>query len=167
MAATIQPSRQWLPAALCALAVAACIFSAYPFAETGITDDFSYIWSARVLAESGKITFNGWAAPMLGWQLLPGALFVKLFGFSFTIVRCTTLLVAMTTAFLFHRSLVRAGINTWNAAIGTLTLALSPMYLVISFSFLSDMWCLFALVLCFYACLRALHQPLIAQPFPG
>jgi hypothetical protein len=71
---------------------------------------------------------------MIGFQLLPAALFIKLFGFSFTIVRLTTLMAAMATAFLFQRSMVRAGINEWNATAGTLTLVLSPMFLVLSFS---------------------------------
>ena len=36
---------------------------------------------------------------MLLWQLYLGAAFIKLFGFSFTIVRMTTLLVAVVLAF--------------------------------------------------------------------
>jgi hypothetical protein len=153
--AQTKTSHRW-PAILCAVAVGLCILAAWPFAETGITDDFSYIYTAGVLARTGHLVFNGWGEPMLGWQLLPAALLIKLFGFSFTIVRVSTLAVAMLTAFLFQRSLVRAGIREWNATIGALTLALSPMYLVLSFGFLTDMWCVFALVFCFYACLRAL-----------
>ena len=98
---------------------------AWPFAEMGMGDDFSYIRSAQVLAATGHVMFNGWGAPMIGFQLLPAALFIKLFGFSFTIVRLTVLLAAMATAFLFQRSMVRAGINEWNATAGTLTLVLS------------------------------------------
>jgi hypothetical protein len=144
-------------AGLCALSAAVCVLMAWPFAEMGMGDDFSYIRSAQVLADTGHIALNGWGAPMAIFQLLPAALFIKLFGFSFTIVRLTTLLVAMATAFLFQRAMVRAGINEWNATAGTLTLALSPMYLQLSFSFFTDMWCLFAIVFCFYACLHALQ----------
>lgn len=146
-----------LSAILCAAALAACVLAARPFAETGMTDDFSYIRSAQVLAETGHVVFNGWATTMVGWQLFPAALFIKLFGFSFTIVRLTTLLTAMATAVLFQRSMVRVGINEWNSAVGTLTLVLSPLALAVTFSFLTDMWSLFALIFCFYTCLRALQ----------
>ena len=70
-----------LTAVLCALTLAACVLAARPFAETGMNDDFSYIRTAQVFADTGHIVFNGWGAPMLGWQVLPAALFIKLFGF--------------------------------------------------------------------------------------
>ena len=65
---------------------------------------------------------------MLGWQLYFGALFVKLFGFSFTAVRFGTVVEAMATAFLLQRTFVRAGLNSWNATLATMTFVLSPLY---------------------------------------
>ncbi len=53
-----------LPFVLCALALAACVLGAWLFAETGMTDYFSYVRSARVLAETGHVVFNGWATTM-------------------------------------------------------------------------------------------------------
>jgi hypothetical protein len=151
-------ARRWrVEAMLCALAVAICVLASWPFAETGMTDDFSYIRTAQVFAATGHIVFNGWASAMLGWQLLPAAVLIKVFGFSFTIVRVTTLLVAMATAFLMQRTMVRAGAREWNATVGTLTMMLSPLMLPLSFNFLSDMWSLFSILLCLYGCLRALE----------
>ena len=117
------------PALLCAFVLLVCAFATFPFAEVGLTDDWSYVQSARVLAQTGHIVYNGWATAMLGWQLYLGALFVKLFGTSFTAVRASTLLVALITAFLMQRTFVRAGINSRNATIGTLALVLSPLFL--------------------------------------
>src|SRR5580692_7193080 len=136
---------------------AICALTVRPFAETGINDDWSYIRTAELLAKSGKIVYNGWATAMLGWQLYLGALFVKLFGFSFTAVRASTLIVAMATAFLLQRTLVRAGIRDWNATLATLTLVLSPLFLPLVFSFMSDVSGVFCVVLCLYMCLRALQ----------
>jgi hypothetical protein len=151
-------ARRWrVEAMLCALAVAICVLASWPFAETGMTDDFSYIRTAQVFAATGHIVFNGWASAMLGWQLLPAAVLIKVFGFSFTIVRVTTLLVAMATAFLMQRTMVRAGAREWNATVGTLTMMLSPLMLPLSFNFLSDMWSFFSILLCLYGCLRALE----------
>jgi hypothetical protein len=128
----------------------------YPVAEIGMNDDWSYIKSAQILAQTGHIVYNGWAAPMLGWQLFLGALFARLFGPSFTAIRASTLLVALATAFLLQRTFVRAGVNSRNASIGTLTLALSPLFLSLALSYMNDIYGLFCIVLCMYSLLRAL-----------
>ena len=64
----------------------------------GISDDGPYILMAQTLASTGRIVYNGWAAAMIGWQLYIGAAFIKLFGFSFTAVRMSTLLVSLAAA---------------------------------------------------------------------
>ena len=94
---------------------------------------------------------------MLGWQLYLGAAFIKLFGYSLTTVRMSTLIVAMALAFVLQRTLVRANISERNATIGTLALVLSPLYLMLSVTFMTDIHGLFAIVLCLYGCLRALQ----------
>lgn len=147
-----------LPALFCAFAVLLCELISRPYAAMGICDDPAYIFSAHTLAMTGHIVYVGAAAAMLGAQLYIGAAFIKLFGFSFTVVRLGTLLVAMATAFLTHRTMVRSGISERNATIGTLTLAVSPLFLVLSMTFMSDMYGLFAVVICMYCCLRALQS---------
>jgi hypothetical protein len=57
-----------------------------------------------------------------------------------------------------YETVVRAGINERNAIIGTLALVLSPLYLMLSVTFMSDIHGLFAIVLCLYGCLRALQS---------
>jgi hypothetical protein len=147
-----------IPALFCALAVLLCELVARPYADMNICDDGPYILMARTLATTGHIVYNGWAAAMIVLQLYLGAAFIKLFGFSFTTVRMSTLLVAMLLAFALQRTLVRAGISERNATIGTLALVLSPLYLMLSVTFMSDIIGLFAIVLCLYGCLRALQS---------
>ncbi len=96
---------------LCALAVLFCELLAKPFANMGVMDDGAYVPIARALAATGHIAYTGWATPMLGLQLYLGAAFIKLFGFSFSAVRMSTLLVAVAMAFVFQRTLVRVGIT--------------------------------------------------------
>ncbi len=146
-----------LPALFCALAVLFCALISRPYTTVGVWDDGPYILMAQHLAETGRVVYNGWAAPMLGWQLYLGAAFIKLFGFSFTTVRMSTLLVSMLLAFLLERTLVRGGINERNATIGTLALVLSPLYLILSVTYMSDIFGIFAAVVCLYCCLRALQ----------
>ena len=144
-----------MQALLCSIAVVACVLVSHPFAEMGVNDDWSYVWSAKLLAETGHIHYSGWAQPILGWQLYLAALLIKLFGFSFSVVRIAVLLIAATTAFFLQRSFVRAGLTTANASMGTLCLVLSPLYLPLAFIFMSDLGGFFSVVLCLYGCLRA------------
>jgi Dolichyl-phosphate-mannose-protein mannosyltransferase len=129
-----------------------------PFASIGINDDWSYIWTARVLAETGHLVYNGWAAMTLGWLAYLGAAFIKLFGFSFTVVRSSGMVVSLLCAALMQRIFVRLGVTEWTADVATLTLVLSPLFLPLAFSFMTDVPGLFILVLCVYCCIRALQS---------
>ncbi|MGC9199016.1 MAG: ArnT family glycosyltransferase [Acidobacteriaceae bacterium] len=146
-----------LPALLCALAVLLCELASRPYAEMGVSDDGPYVLIAQKLAATGHIVYNGWASPLLGWQLYLGATFIKLFGFSFTSLRMSTLLVAVAVAWLLQRTAALAGVNERNAALGTLALVLSPLYLMLAVTYMTDIFGLFAVVACLYGCLRALR----------
>jgi hypothetical protein len=150
--------RYRIPALSCAFAVLLCELIARPYANMGVCDDGPYILVAQHLAATGHVVYNGWSAAMLLWQLCLGAAFIKLFGFSFTTVRMSTLLVAIALAFVLQRALVLAGATERNSTIGTLALVLSPLYLELSVTFMSDIHGLFAIVLCLYGCLRALRS---------
>ncbi len=144
-------------AVVCAATLLVCYFVIQPYAEIGFADDWSYIKTAQLLAQTGHIVYNGWASPMLGWQLYFGALFIKLFGFSFTVVRFCTVIEAMATAFLLQRTFVRAGLNSWNATLTTMTFVLSALYLPLAFTFLTDISGVLCIVACLYMCLRAVQ----------
>ena len=149
--------KRYLPAIACAATPLFCYFLIRPYAEMGIGDDWSYIKTAQVLAQTGHIVYNGWGSPMLGWQAYFAAFFIKLFGFSFTAVRFSTVIEAMATAWLLQRTAVRAGLNSWNATLATLTLVSSSLYLPLAYTFKSDVAGLLCLVACLYMCLRALQ----------
>jgi Dolichyl-phosphate-mannose-protein mannosyltransferase len=145
------------PPLLCVLALICCLVIADPMLRMGVDDDFSYMWMAKRLAETGHVIYNGWTEPMVGWQLYLGAFFIKLFGFSFTILRVSILLLAIPTIVLMHRLFLRFGLNEWNATLATLTISISPLFLPLSFSFMSDIPGLLLLVLCLYSCVRAIQ----------
>jgi hypothetical protein len=149
--------RSRIPALLCALAVLICELASYPFATMSICDDGPYILMARTFAETGHIVYNGWAAAMIVSQLYLAGLFINFFGFSYTTARMSTLLLAVLMAYLLQRTLVQAGCSERNATLGTLTAVLSPLYLMLSATFMSDIIGLFAIIICLYGCLRALR----------
>ena len=111
-------------------------------------DDWVYIWSARVLADTGHVVYAGWATAIVGWQLYLGAVFIKLFGFSFTAVRASVVLLALICAALLHRIFLRLGLGDWNASIATLSVVLSSVFLPLATTFMSDVPGLFAILVC-------------------
>ena len=149
-------SNKYLPAIACALSPLFVYIVIRPLAEIGIIDDWSYIKTAQILAQTGHIVYNGWATAMLGWQLYFGALFIKAFGFSFTAVRFATVIESMATAFLLQRTFVRAGLNAWNATLATMVFIFSPLCIALEFTFLTDISGVLCIVACLYMCLRAL-----------
>lgn len=140
---------------ICSCIVSVCVLLTYPVAEMGFQDDWSYIRTALEFARTGHFVYNGWATAMLGWIIPWSALFIKLFGFSFTLVRFSMLPVTMACVYLFHANLVRFGIRDRDAVLGTLTLGLSPIFLPMAASYMTDVAGLFVIVLCLYLCQRA------------
>lgn len=140
---------------LCALAVVACVLIANPTANIPFIDGFSYAKTALVFAHTGNVAYNGWATAMLGWLIPWGAFFIKAFGFSFNVTRMSMLPIDVATVYLFYQILRRFGLNDGNAILGTLALALSPLFLPLAASFMTDVPGLFVIVICIYMCQRA------------
>lgn len=141
---------------LCAALVMVCLVAAWPFAEIGINDDWSYLLTTQAFAHTHHFIYNGWAAPMLGWQALWGAVFAWLVRPDFIGIRLSMIPVAMATAVLFRAILRNFGINRAHALFGTLTFTLSPLFLALSATFMTDIPGLFGIFLCLYLCQRAL-----------
>ncbi len=140
---------------LCAAILGLAILATWPVAEIGINDDWSSIRTAQVFAQTHHFVYNGWLATMLGWQVIWGAVFAWLFGPTFVAIRLSTIPVALFTVVLFHAILRGFGLNRAHAIFGTLVLALSPLLLSLSDTFMSDIPGLFSVLLCLYLCQRA------------
>jgi hypothetical protein len=144
---------------LCAVLIGASVLATCPYADMGFQDDWSYIRTALEFARTGHFVYNGWATAMLGWMIPWGAFFIKLFGFSFTSVRLSTLPIAMVTTYLLHSCMVRCGVARRNAVLGTLTFGLSPVFTPMAASFMTDVHGMFVILLCAWLCLRAIDAP--------
>lgn len=140
---------------LCVLLVGLCVLAIHPVLDAACGDDFSYVKTALDFERTGKFVYNGWAAPISGWLIPWGALFVKLFGFSFDILRISIFPIAAATIVLFHQILRRFGINSQNAVFGTLAVGLSPIFLFPATMYQTDVPGLFVTLLCIYMCQRA------------
>ena len=110
---------------------------------------------AQHLTPAGHIAYNGWGAPMLTWQLYLAHAIIELFGFSFTAVPSSTVLVAIAPAFVLQRTFSRCGLSEANATLGTPNLVLSSLYHMLSVTFMTNI-SLFAVLICLYGCIRSL-----------
>jgi hypothetical protein len=142
-------------ALFCVLVVTACALLTSPVANMPFSDEFSYDKTALEFARTGHILYNGWATAMLGWLIPWGALFVKIFGFSFTGMRLSMLPIDAATVYLFHQILRRFGINPGNAIFATLAFALSPIFVPSAVSFMTDVPGMFIIFVCLYMCQEA------------
>ncbi len=141
---------------LCAVLVSGSVLATVPILEMGVNDDWSYTYTTRELASSGRLTYNGWGEPMVGVQAYWGALIIKLFGFSFTAVRLSTIVFAVGSALMLYGLARYAGLQPVFALFGALVVALSPLFLPLAASFMTDVPALFFLLVCVYFGVRVL-----------
>jgi hypothetical protein len=139
---------------LCALLVLGAMALTIPVAECGVNDDWSYNKMALDLAQTGHLIYNWWTAPMIGAQVYWGALFIKLFGFSFLAVRLSTAPLAVGCAVLLYGLHRRAGLPPGLAVLGTLAITLSPVFILNAVTFMTDVPALFFLLASVYGFVR-------------
>lgn len=141
-------------AILCALLSIAAVLATLPFVEMGINDDFSFTHTALHLASTGKMAYDGWGTPMVGFQAYWAALFIKLFGFSFVLVRLSTLPFVAGCSVLLYLLALYAGLPRSRAIFLAFFVAFSPLALPLEASFMTDVPGLFFLLLCLISALQ-------------
>ena len=140
---------------LCVLITLAAILVAWPFAEGGYIDDFSYIHMAKTLAESGRFAYNGWPTAMLGIQVWWGAAWIWLFGFSFTLVRLSVWPLALGAVALVYLIARRGSLSPSDSLFAALLTGLSTLFLPLAPTFMTDIPGFFFLLACLYGFARA------------
>jgi len=171
-------------ALLCGLAVVIAVLLTNPICESPFNDDWSYSFTVRQMVKPGELklnrwslasasevqqlkltptlghlTYNGWASASLIAQAYWGLLWVKLFGFSYTTLRLSTVPLAAAAVSLCYLLARRVGLNTRFALFATLMLGLSPLYLPVAGTFMTDAPGLFFILLSMYALSRSMDAP--------
>ena len=150
---------RYFPILAAALTIAA-VLATNPVLEMGVNDDWSYAWIARHLAATGHFTYNGWVGTMLGLQAAWGAALIRIFGFSFTLLRLSTLPFAAGCAILLYRFGRAAGLHPSFALFSSLSVTLCPVFIPMSASFMSDVPGMFLFLAVAWCAWRALDGPI-------
>jgi len=147
--------RESVYAAACCAIVLLCVVVANPFANAGFDDDWSYSHVALRFAETGSVHYNGWGSPMLLFQTIWGAAWIRLFGFSFDLLRFATLPFSLGFVWLVYVLGRAIGLRRDLACFGALTVGTSPLFLPLAASFMTEAYACFFTTLCIYAAIRS------------
>ena len=108
-----------------------------PRGEFPLNDDWIYAKTVKTLLAGGGLHFADMYANIVA-QIFWGALFCLPFGFSFTALRISTLTLGLIGVLALYGVLREAGADRNTALFGALLLAFNPLYMVLSYSFMSD-----------------------------
>jgi hypothetical protein len=111
---------------------------ANPIGDFPVNDDWAYGWTVRNLLETGHFQLADWTATNLLPQALWGTLFCLPFGFSFTALRLSTLILGLAGVITTYGLLSEAGASSRISLFCSLIIALNPIYFALSNSFNSD-----------------------------
>ena len=150
-------SGHWISTAGCVLVLLLCVAAAHPVLNGAYSDDFSYIYTAKRAAETGRLIYNGWACPMLGIQIYLAAGLIRIFGFSFTVARAAVVLFAAANVAMLHRLFLRLSPRNSNAVVAALSLAAAPIAFSHSVIFFTDVPGQFAFTVALFCCIRAMQ----------
>jgi hypothetical protein len=124
----------------------------------GLNDDWAFAYTAAELARTGEIRYGGWAPMPLLPQAWPGALVIRLFGFSFTALRLSTVLLGAACGAALYGIGRQSGLGPRFALFASLAIVLSPLFLPLAVSFMTDVPAFLLELICLYSGLRALHS---------
>jgi Dolichyl-phosphate-mannose-protein mannosyltransferase len=140
---------------ICLAVVSAAMVFIWPVAQMPFGDDTAYTEMALHLARTGQLAYNGWEAVVQILHTYWGALAIRLFGFSFLVVRLSTIPYALGSVALCYLLMRRAGLASKPAVFVTLLFSLSPLFLPLALSYLTDMPGVFFIFASLYSFARA------------
>src|SRR5437588_2341243 len=150
-------SRRGEPLAIVAIFAAAIAFI-NPRGNFPLNDDWDFALATWRFAKSGQFQFTAFTAVSLRAQVLWGALWTRIFGESFNVLRMSTIVLAAATLAIVHRTLWRAGVPRFGRVVASLALGFHPIFLWSSCTFMTEVPFAFASSVALYAFIRAFED---------
>jgi hypothetical protein len=150
-----------LPLGLLMLAITLLIS---PVGEFPLNDDWIYTKTVQYILQTGQYHAHPYLNATLVVQAYWGALFCKVFGFSFTALRYSTLLLSILNAWGVARCGLALGLSRVWALLCGIIIMTNPIVLGLSYSFMTDVPFLTLSTLsglCFLKALRKLSPGLV------
>ncbi len=109
-----------------------------PLGNFPLNDDWAYSKDVWNLSEQGRLLLDDFPAMTRITQIFWGAAWCEVFGFSFQVLRFSTLVLGFAGLLVFYFLLVEMGTNKRLAVAGSLVLAFNPLYFSLSYTFMTD-----------------------------
>lgn len=110
----------------------------HPTDDLPLIDDWTYAWSVDHFVKTGELRVLDWSAHYPLAQIVWGALFARVFGFSFFVLRLSTLVLEWIGLLAFYCTLRAVGVGPSWSTLGTLGLFFNPVLFVLAHSFMTD-----------------------------
>jgi hypothetical protein len=109
-----------------------------PIGEFPLNDDWAFSKNVFYLVEQGIFKFSDWPAMTLIVQTLYGAFFCSIFGFSFTVLRFSTIFIGFLGIIFTYLLISELTNKKMMAIIGTILVAINPLFFSLSATFMTD-----------------------------
>jgi hypothetical protein len=127
-----------------------------PIGNFPLNDDWCY-GKAAYSSSVGDYTIGRFGAMTLFTHLMWGILFIKIFGFSFTVLRISTLLSAIIGCFFLNKIIIDVTQNKQAGFFACLVLLFNPLYFNLSNTFMTDVNFNTLLIVCCYCAFVFFH----------
>ena len=109
-----------------------------PMGEFPLNDDWSYAKSVQTLYNDGVLKLYNWGEMTLVAHVYWGYLFTKVFGFSFSVLRISTLVMGLFSILGVYQLCSLVCKSKPIVFIATSLVIFNPIFLSLSFSFMTD-----------------------------
>lgn len=151
-------SLNWLPPLVLCLIWLVGVALVRPVGDFPLNDSWAYGEAVRRLLEEGRLSLPHWVSMPLVTQVLWGGLFAQLGGFSFNLLRFSTLVLALLALVACYGVLREAGARRTIAFVAGLTLAFNPLFFNLSLTFMTDVPFLAFVLMAVYALTRGTER---------
>ena len=153
----IQRSEVLTAAGLIIIGYAIVLITASPLANAPVVDSWLYARVVRDFTNSGNIRFPGFSQAMPFAQILYGALWAKLFGMGDRSLDLSVASLGTAGAIFLYLLMRRSGADHYNSLFALALLVFNPCYLFLSFSFMTEIPFLTALLAALLAAATAIQ----------
>jgi 4-amino-4-deoxy-L-arabinose transferase-like glycosyltransferase len=138
-----------------------------PIGEFPLNDDWSYTRTVKFLYTTHHLHLAGFTSMPLIGQLAWALLFCKIFGFSFTILRLSTLVLGLAGVLTSYFLIKELSGRRELALIGALIVLFNPVYMNLSNTFMTDVPFLSMLLLSMYCFVKVLRRDQLVGSVDG
>lgn len=101
-------------------------------------DDWAYAWSVQTFVNTEHLHISEWTSAAAVPQILWGAVFVRVFGWSAAVLNLSTAAAALVGGLALFQLLTELGFGRRSAVLSTIVVTTSSLYLGMAGSFMSD-----------------------------